>query len=561
MSQEVYHVMSDKATVGEVVIAFLEECGVEAAFGVISIHNMPFLDAIGERGKIRYVCAKGEAGAVNMADAYARVSQGLGVAFTSTGTAAGNAAGAMVEAQTAGTPVLHITGQIDTPHLDKNHGFIHEAKDQLTMLKAVSKAAFRVRMPEEALRVFKDAVREALTAPMGPVSVEVPIDVQQAEVSWPDDFSPLAVELAEPNITELDALADTLAECHRPLLWLGGGARSAAEAVGRLAEMGFGVVTSVQGRGVLAENHPATLGAYNLYKPVEEFYGTCDAVVVAGSRLRSNESLKYKLELPTPHFQIDVDPDVANRPYAPDRLLIGDCGLALNGLADRLEGRLSPDPEFIKDLKSAKAAAIRDLREGIAPYEPLVDAVSEQGGSELIWVRDVTISNSTWGNRAVDLSGPRDGVHALGGGIGQGMQMAIGAAIAAPDRRVICLVGDGGLQVNIGELTTAVQENVNLVVILMNSRDYEVIKNIQDATYGGRRHYSDIYAPDFEAIASGAGWSYQKLSDLGRASTVLGSAVQTQGPTMIEVDMAAIGSYARAFGGPPVRAAEMSKGR
>ena len=279
--------------------------------------------------------------------------------------------------------------------------------------------------------------------------MEVPIDVQQAEVSWPDDLSPLAVELVEPSIAELDALADTLAECHRPLLWLGGGARSAAEAVRRLADMGFGVVTSVQGRGILAENHPATLGAYNLYKPIEEFYGTCDAVVVAGSRLRSNESLKYKLELPTPHFQIDVDPDVANRPYVPDRLLIGDCSLALNGLADRLEGRLSPDPEFIKDLKSAKAAAIQDLREGIAPYEPLVDAVSEQGGSELIWVRDVTISNSTWGNRAVDLSGPMDGVHALGGGIGQGMQMAIGAAIAAPDRRLICLVGDGGIQLNI----------------------------------------------------------------------------------------------------------------
>ena len=553
--------MSDKATVGEVAIAFLEECGVGAAFGVISIHNMPFLDAIGERGKIRYVCAKGEAGAVNMADAYARVSRGLGVAFTSTGTAAGNAAGAMVEAQTAGTPVLHVTGQIDTLHLDRNHGFIHEARDQLTMLKAVSKAAFRVRTPEEALTVFKDAVREALTAPMGPVSVEVPIDIQQAEISWPDDLTPLAVKLAAPNPADLDTLADALAACHRPLLWLGGGARPAAEAVRRLAHMGFGVVTSVQGRGVLAENHPATLGAYNLYNPVEEFYGTCDALVVAGSRLRSNETLKYKLKLPAPHFQIDVDPDVVNRPYVPDHLILGDCVPALNGLADRLQGRLSPDPGFIEDLQSAKAAAMRSLRKGFAPYEPLVDAVSDQGGADLIWVRDVTISNSTWGNRAVDLSGPWDGVHALGGGIGQGMQMAIGAAIAAPDRRVICLVGDGGLQVNIGELTTAAQENVNLVMILMNSQDYEVIKNIQDAAYGGRKHYSDIYAPDFEAMASGAGWSYQKLSDLGHASTVLAGAVQTQGATMIEVDMAAIGPYATAFGGPPVRAAEAPKGR
>ena len=553
--------MSDKVTVGAVIAAFLEECGVGAAFGVISIHNMPFLDAIGERGKIRYVCAKGEAGAVNMADAYARVSQGLGVAFTSTGTAAGNAAGAMVEAQTAGTPVLHITGQIDSPHLDKNHGFIHEARDQLTMLKAVSKAAYRVSKAEEALDVFKEAVQQALTAPTGPVSVEVPIDIQQTEIEWPADLSPLPVNAVVPSDAELDALADKLAGCKRPLLWLGGGTRHAAEPVRRLVDLGFAVVTSVQGRGILPEDHPATLGAYNIYKPVEDFYGTCDAVVVAGSRLRSNESLKYKLKLPKPHYQIDVDPDAMNRPYVPDQLVLGDSALALEGLADRLEGRLSADPSLIEDLQMAKAEAVQSLQDGFAPYGPLVDAVTDQGGQDLIWVRDVTVSNSTWGNRTIPLSGAYDGVHALGGGIGQGMQMAIGAAIAAPDRRVICLVGDGGLQVNIGELATAAQEGVNIVMVLMNSQDYEVIKNIQDAAYGGRRHYSDIYSPDFEAIAKGAGWSHQTLADLDNASTTLAAAVQTEGASMVEVDMRAIGPYARAFGGPPVRAADAAKGR
>ena len=138
--QEGCHAMSDKATVGEVITAFLEECGVGAAFGVISIHNMPFLDAIGRRGKIRYISARSEPGAINMADAYARVGARLGVAFTSTGTAAGNASGAMVEAQTAGTSLLHITGQIDLEHVDKEHGFIHEARDQLTMLRRFPKA-------------------------------------------------------------------------------------------------------------------------------------------------------------------------------------------------------------------------------------------------------------------------------------------------------------------------------------------------------------------------------------------------------------------------------------
>ena len=132
-------------TVGELTTAFLEACGVRCAFGVISIHNMPILDAMAQRGAIRFVPARGEAGACNMADAQARVTGSLGVFVTSTGTGAGNAAGAMVEAMTAGTPLLHLTGQIETPYLDRDLGYIHEAPDQLAMLRAVSKAAWRVR--------------------------------------------------------------------------------------------------------------------------------------------------------------------------------------------------------------------------------------------------------------------------------------------------------------------------------------------------------------------------------------------------------------------------------
>ena len=145
-----------QVTVGAVVAAFLEQCGVKAAFGVISIHNMPILDAFAQRGKIRFVMARGEAGAGNMADAYARSTGSLGVCITSTGPAAGNIAGSLVEAYTAGTPLLHITGQIETPYLDKNLSYIHEAPDQLTMLDAVSKAAFRVRSAATALATLRE---------------------------------------------------------------------------------------------------------------------------------------------------------------------------------------------------------------------------------------------------------------------------------------------------------------------------------------------------------------------------------------------------------------------
>lgn len=546
--------MSGKATVGEIIVAFLEECGVGAAFGVISIHNMPFLDAIGQRGKIRYVSARSEPGAINMADAYARVGARLGVAFTSTGTAAGNASGAMVEAQTAGTPLLHITGQIDLEHVDKEHGFIHEARDQLTMLKAVSKSAWRVTDANSALDVFKQAVCDAMTAPTGPVSVEVPIDIQQTEIDWPEDLAPLPITLIEPDITALDALAERLAMAKRPMLWLGGGARHAGTAVKRIIEMGFGIVTSTQGRGVVPEDHPATLGAYNMYGAIESFYDSCDAMLVAGSRLRGNETLKYQLRLPRPLCQIDVDDRAAaNRPYIPDHFLQGDSALALNALADRLEGKMDIDPNFLDDLRSARAKAETFLQEGLAPYGGLLAAIQSNGGDNFIWVRDVTISNSTWGNRAILINGPRDGVHAAGGGIGQSVQMAIGAAIAEPDKQVICLAGDGGLQVNIGELATATQEGVRITLILMNSRDYEVIKNIQDAQYGGRRYFSDIYTPDFAALADANGWQYNKLSDLDGANSTINNALQSNGSTMIEVDMASIGAYARPFGGPPVK--------
>ena len=117
-------IASGEVCVGDLVAAFLETCGLTTAFGVISIHNLPILDAIARRGRIRFIPARGEAGALNMADAYARVSGGLGLGITSTGVAAGNAAGSLIEAMVAGSPVLHLTGQIETSYLDKGQAYI-----------------------------------------------------------------------------------------------------------------------------------------------------------------------------------------------------------------------------------------------------------------------------------------------------------------------------------------------------------------------------------------------------------------------------------------------------
>lgn len=547
-----------KVSVGHVIAAFLERCGVKAAFGVISIHNMPILDAIAERGAIRFVSARGEAGAASMADACARSTNSLGVCITSTGTAAGNACGGMVEALTAGTPLLHITGQIETPYLDRDLAYIHEAPDQLTMLKAVSKNAWRVRSADTALATFKQAVLCALSAPSGPVSVEVPIDIQAELIELPEDLEPLQVQPVQPDDRALQTLADALAKAKRPLLWLGGGARGAQAAVQRLVAMGFGVVTTVQGRGLLPETHPMSLGAYNLQPPVEAFYQTCDAMLVVGSRLRSNETLKYQLKLPQPLYRIDADATANGRCYNSRHFVSGDASLALNALADKLEGRMQIDPAFAADLRRAHDQAVATLRDGLGPYAALVTAIQAEAGTQFNWVRDVTVSNSTWGNRELRLHDPRAGVHALGGGIGLGLAMAIGASIGAQaygtGKKTYCLAGDGGFVLNLGELACAVQEKADFKIVLMNDRAYGVIKNIQDAQYGGRKVYADLHTADFGLLAQSLQFEHRVVKNIADAAGQLAELGGRPGPAMLEIDMTAIGSFKTAFAGPPVKA-------
>lgn len=544
-------------TVGAAIAEFLEECQVKAVFGVISIHNMPILDGLAIRDKIRFIMARGEAGATNMADAYARTTGGLGVSFTSTGTAAGNAAGAMVEAFTAGTPLLHITGQIESKYLDQELSYIHEAPDQLTMLSAISKAAFRVRNVETAISTIKKAAQIALTAPTGPVSVEIPIDIQAALINRPVDLSPLPIATVKPDEKSLDELANRLLTAKRPMLWLGGGARHTSKAVKRLMALGIGVVTSTQGRGIVAEDNEGSLGAFNLSKEVEDFYQTCDAMLVVGSRLRGNETLKYELKLPRPLYRVDVDPTADGRCYSSDYFVCGDAELVLTALAKRLESaKYKASPKLVTDLIKTRQAARKNLEEGLGPYAKLVKELQAQVGKNFNWVRDVTVSNSTWGNRLLAISDSKAGVHALGGGIGQGLAMGIGASIAAActakGRKTFTLAGDGGFILNLGELATAVQEKANMVIILMNDKGYGVIKNIQDAQYGGRRCYVELHTPDYTQLSQSIQLPHAKVSDLKDFPTVLKQAIKTEGPFLLEIDMLSIGPFKTIFAGPPV---------
>ena len=547
--------MTERILVGDLVAEFLQAVGVRTAFGVISVHNIPMLDAIGRRNAIRFVMSRGEAGGGHMADAYARVSDGLGVVFTSTGPGAANVTGALVEARFAGSPVLHLTGQTATPNLDRGQGTVHDVPDQLGMLRSVSKAAYRVRSPESAFGILARAAAEALTPPMGPVSVEIPIDVQRSYVTRPAGLADFRLPLPAPLEADpalLDRLADMVAASKRPVLWTGSGAKRAGEAVGRLLALGLPLVTSWNGRGVVPEDHPMSLGPMNAVPEVVKFYETVDLMLVAGTRLRGHETRDLALPLPAKRAQIDVDPQADGRTYATDLFVAADCRTALSGLADRLEQRgWRPDPALADDVARVRREATDNYLKFLGAYAAFPVDLRAVMPRDALWVRDITLNNSTWGNRIFPVFGPNDSVYPVGAAIGPGMQLGIGAAMAADGRKTVCMCGDGGFFMNLSELWTAVQENAEVVFVVMNDRGYGVIKHIQDAMYDGRQFFGDLMGPELKALAATAGVPYWRVDRADGLGTAVAEALKVAGPTLVEVDMAAIGPYPRYFAPPP----------
>lgn len=541
--------MSEMITVGEAIARTLEQYNVAAIYGVISIHNLPIADAVGQRDNIRFVPARGEAGSVTMADAHGRFS-GLGVALTSTGAGAGNAVGALVEAMNACTPLLHLTGQVEKAWLDADTGFIHETRDQLTFLKASSKRAYRISNANQAMAILHKAIQEAQTPPCGPVSVEIPIDIQGAKIPLSLVTSPVRPATpAAPDAATVDALWAQLKHAKQPLLWLGGGALASAQAVKTLADAGMTVISSTHGRGILADTHRASLRAFHNSPTVEAMMAECDFTLVAGSRLRSNETRSWTLALPEPRVQVDIDPAAASRNYLMQQTVIADCTALLTALAAKVQGREWGNARWDERLQQAVMSAEQGLREQCGAYAGLNDAIDNALPDDGILVRDITVSGSLWGSRLFRAHQPLKNIHSLAGAIGMGLPMAIGTAIANPQHKVVGLVGDGGLSLNLGELATLAQEKANVTLLIMNDGGYGVMRGIQDKYFGGRQYYNELHTPDFTALAQAMGlqaWTVERAADF---QSVMTEALAMPGPSVVEVRMGDIGALR--FAGPP----------
>lgn len=538
-----------QVTVGELIARILEAHHVDNVYGVISIHNLPIADAIGRRGKTHFVCARGEAGSVAMADAEARF-HGLGVALTSTGAGAGNAVGALIEAFNAGSPVLHITGQVESAYLDRDASFIHETKDQLGFLQASCKAAFRITSAEHAVGIIKEAIRVAQTVPKGPVSVEIPVDIQAATIDLPGNLGGAeALRVPSPSQTEIDSVAATVKRAKRPILWIGGGCIQASAEIKELANKGIPVVSSTRARGVLPDAHPRSLGAFHNQPAVERLIAQADAALVIGSRLRSNETLTYSLQFPKPLIQVDATPIAQQRNYPVNQFICADSTEFLRRLLTAIDNHSWVSQSYDADIQAARQQAIAALEKQLGPYTQICYALRAAMPDDSILVRDITMSGSTWGSRLYPVQKPNQNIHSLAGAIGLGLPHAIGVARANPGKKIAALVGDGGLMLNIGEMATMVQEQLPIILLVMNDGGYGVMRGIQRNHFENRQFFNELHTPNYAQMAETMGCIGLKAQSVEEFKEHINKAVDISGPVVLEIDMAAIGPLN--FAGPP----------
>ncbi|WP_066073516.1 thiamine pyrophosphate-binding protein [Neobacillus soli] len=531
-------------TVADAIVKELVEAEVEVVYGIVSIHNMPIYDAMLREGSIRMVTARGESGAVNMADAYARATGKLGVVLTSTGAGAGNGAGSLTETWNSGTPLLHITGEAHSDYIGTDQRFIHEAKDQLKMMDGANKSAYLLKRPKQITPFMRKAIKEALTVPTGPVTISIPTNFQALII--PDNHLIEVETVQDPTVKVIIPadVAERIATAKRPVIWAGNGviASGASEELQMLVDtIQPAVVTSESGKGAIPENHPLCIGNFAITPQVEDLLKKSDLLISIGVRFRGGETVDWTLPVPENHINIDLNPNAFNRNFDTLYTLVGDAKAVIQEINRILAKKeIQPDGAYVDEVKAARQAVRADLRSQIGPYGEIADIMREQLPKNTVLVTDVTIPGYTWGNKLFDIYEPRNYLYMTGGGIGQGLPMAIGAQIGQPQNPVVLIAGDGGFMVNSSEMITAIQEDAPIIVLLFDDGGYGILRYYQEAAYG-RRTSVDLKNPDFVMMAKSMGFESEKVHSVDEFKAGLANAIASKKPYMVVVDVDAVG--------------------
>ncbi|MDY0889217.1 acetolactate synthase large subunit [Kosakonia sp. CFBP8986] len=525
-------------TGAQLIVHLLERQGITTVTGIPGGTVLPLYDALSQSTQIRHVLARHEQGAGFIAQGMARTQGKPAVCLACSGPGATNLVTAIADARLDSIPLVCITGQVPASMIGTD---AFQEVDTYGISIPITKHNYLVRDIAELPQVISDAFRIAQSGRPGPVWIDIPKDVQTAEITLSELPEP-GVKAPAPawNAQDVRAAAEMINAAQRPVLYLGGGVINAPQQIRLLAEKASLPTTmTLMALGMLPKHHPLSLGMLGMHgaRSTNFILQEADLLIVLGARFDDRAIGKTEQFCPNAKIiHVDIDRAELGKVKQAHVAIQGDVGEVLDVLIPQIEASARHAwRNTVEQLQAEFPSSIAQNSDPLSHYG-LINAVAACVDDEAIITTDVG-QHQMWTAQAYPFNRPRQWLTSGGlGTMGFGLPTAIGAALANPERKVICFSGDGSLMMNIQEMATAAENNLDVKIILMNNEALGLVHQQQSLFYK-----SGVFAAtypgmvNFVQIAAGFGLHTCDLNAAADPQAALQEIIDRPGPALVHV--------------------------
>jgi acetolactate synthase-1/2/3 large subunit len=520
---------------------------VDVVFGYPGGANLPTYDAFVDAG-IRHVLVRHEAGGGHAAAGYAKATGKVGVALGTSGPGATNLVTPIMDAMMDSVPVVFITGQVRTELLGTD-GF--QEADIMGITMPAVKHSWMIQHPLEIPRVLHEAFHVARTGRPGPVVVDIPTDLSRADIPYEpvtEVHLPGYQVTVDGNVKQIRQAAKALASSRRPVIYAGGGV-ILAEASEELTEFAtsdrFPVTNTLNGLGGFPGTHEQFLGMLGMHGTRAANYAMDEADLICAIGARFDDRITGKLSEFAPRakfIHIDIDPAEISKNVPAHIPIVGDAKNILIKLVNEYRA-LGADPSRLEEWwqrihgwQERHPLHYADSSDDEIKPQRAIQAIYEATGGDAIVTSDVG-QHQMWAAQYYNFPKPRRWINSGGlGTMGFGLPAAMGAAVGMPDETVVCITGDGSVQMNSQELATCVQNRIPVKVLIINNGYLGMVRQWQELFWDNRYSHVDMgQSPDFVKLAEAYGATGLRLTSKTSLVEDLKAAIAIEGPVVVDI--------------------------